>query len=108
MVNNLFSNSMKYNVASGWVELSAANEAGTINISFSNPCLPLPDNFSEMVFERFYRGDLAGSRKIDGTGLGLSLCREIAIASNGQLEFSVINQDRVIANFRAPAASVTV
>lgn len=108
MLNNLFSNAMKYNLLQGWIDISAGMKDNMIEIAFSNPCLPLPDNFSETAFERFYRGDTAHSRKIDGTGLGLSLCREIAIASNGQLEFSVINQNKVTVIFRAPATSITM
>jgi signal transduction histidine kinase len=108
MLNNLFSNAMKYNLPQGWMDISAGIKGSMIEITFSNPCFPLPDNFSDTAFERFYRGDTAHSRKIDGTGLGLSLCREIAIASNGQLEFSVIHQNKVTVIFRAPSTRITM
>ena len=104
MLNNLFSNAIKYNLPQGWIDISASNEDGMVEISFSNPCLPLPDNFSEIAFERFFRGDTAHSRKIDGIGLGLSLCREIATASKGELEFAVVCQNMVNLTFRAPAS----
>ena len=108
MLNNLFSNAMKYNLPQGWMDISAGIKGSMIEITFSNPCFPLPDNFSDTAFERFYRGDTAHSRKIDGTGLGLSLCREIAIASSGQLEFSVIHQNKVTVIFRAPSTRITM
>jgi signal transduction histidine kinase len=44
-------------------------------------------------------------RKVDGTALGLSLCREIAIAGNGKLQFSVTRQNTVTVVFRAHTAS---
>ena len=103
LLNNLFSNAIKFNLPQGWMDISASNKEGMVEISFSNPCFPLPDNFSDTAFERFSRGDTAHRRKIDGTGLGLSLCREIAIAGNGKLEFSVIRQNMVMVVFRAPA-----
>jgi signal transduction histidine kinase len=87
---------MKYNLPQGWIDISAGIKDNMIEIALSNPCLPLPDNFSETAFERFYRGDTAHSRKIDGTGLGLSLCREIAIASNGHLNFRSSTKIRLL------------
>lgn len=35
------------------------------------------------IFERFYRTDLARTRKIGGSGLGLSICKHI-IEAHGQ------------------------
>jgi two-component system heavy metal sensor histidine kinase CusS len=37
------------------------------------------------LFDRFYRGDQARTRQIEGVGLGLSLAREIARAHQGDL-----------------------
>ncbi|HIK08466.1 MAG TPA: hypothetical protein IGS40_27995 [Trichormus sp. M33_DOE_039] len=45
----------------------------------------MPTGDRDQLFERFYRGDLSRNRKVDGTGLGLSLAREITIAHGGDL-----------------------
>jgi signal transduction histidine kinase len=43
-----------------------------------NPTADLSEELLDRAFERFYRADAAHTRKIDGHGLGLSLCLEIA------------------------------
>ena len=104
MLNNLFSNAVKYNEPGGWIDISAWSANDQLHIRFSNPSQPLSDEFAGKVFERFSLGDASHSRRIDGTGLGLSLSREIAIANGGNLTFSVHAQRTVSVEFTAPLA----
>lgn len=107
MLNNLFSNAVKYNEPNGWIDISAWSAQGQLHIRFSNPTQPLSDEFAAKVFERFSRGDESHSRRIDGTGLGLSLCREIAIANGGCLTFRIHEQRTVSVEFIAPLAGAS-
>lgn len=102
MINNLFSNAVKYNEPGGWIDISAWSAHGQLHVSFSNPSQPLSEEFASKAFERFSRGDASHNRRIDGTGLGLSLSREIAIANKGSLSFQVRQQREVIVEFIAP------
>ena len=102
MINNLFNNALKYNLPGGWVAISAWAEGGQLRVLFSNPAAPMSAQAKSQVFERFFRGDAAHNRKIDGTGLGLSLSREIAIAHGGSLRFEVDDQNVVTVEFSAP------
>ncbi len=101
MFNNLFSNAVKYNEPDGWIDISAWAEGSRMHVRFTNPTWPLPDGFEAKVFERFSRGDASHSRRIDGTGLGLSLSREIAVANGGTLTFRVRNRSLVEVEFIA-------
>ena len=46
------------------------------------------------IFERFHRGDSTATQKIEASGLGLSLAREIARAHGGdiQLDAAILGQ----------------
>lgn len=105
LLNNLLNNAMKYNVPDGWIKISAHIHHQQLHISFSNPSYPIDNATKEQVFQRFYRGDSAHNRKIDGIGLGLSLCREIAIANNGSLVFDVDEDHIVTVTFTAPVVN---
>jgi signal transduction histidine kinase len=105
LLNNLLNNAMKYNVPDGWIKISAHVKDQNLHISFANPSFPIAEATREQVFQRFYRGDTAHNRKIDGIGLGLSLCREIAIANHGSLSFEVDSHNIVTVTFCAPLAN---
>ncbi len=107
MFNNLFTNAVKYNEPDGWIDISAWAAHGQLHVRFTNPTQPLPEGFEAKVFERFSRGDAAHSRRIDGTGLGLSLCREIAAANGGMLSFRVRDRALVEVEFVAVLTGVT-
>lgn len=67
-------------------------------LSVENPSAPLPLNFEKQAFDRFYRGNDAHSRAIDGLGLGLSLCQEIASLHDAHLSVKVMSDGVVIFN----------
>lgn len=108
MLNNLFSNAVKYNDPDGWIDISAWTADGKLHIRFNNPTSPLPAGFEAKVFERFARGDASHSRRIDGTGLGLALSREIATANGGTLSFSVRHRTEVTVEFVTRLAGAQV
>jgi two-component system heavy metal sensor histidine kinase CusS len=60
----------------------AANAA---NFRISNSGPGIAPEQRERVFDRFHRADTARNRDTDGVGLGLSLCREIVRAHDGEL-----------------------
>lgn len=102
LLNNLFSNAVKYNEPGGWIEISAWAATDQLRIRFANASGHISDDFSEKMFERFSRADASRSRRIDGTGLGLSLCREIALANGGSLTVRIETHTKVIVDFRVP------
>jgi heavy metal sensor kinase len=85
VLQNLFSNAYKYNREGGEIACSLHIEGARAVLSVSNTTDPETHVDRERLFDRFYRGDPSRNRKVDGTGLGLSLAREISRAHGGEL-----------------------
>jgi len=95
LFNNLISNALRYSPAAGRVHLRASVSPSGTEVVFTNSSAPIPDAQRRRFFDRFYRGDAAHSRDIEGSGLGLSLAREIARAHGGELTLEASRHDEV-------------
>lgn len=84
-LQNLATNAVKYNRPGGQVRFALHQESGRaiLRVENTGPCIPPADH--ERIFERFYRVDPNRSGQVAGTGLGLSLAREIVRAHGGDL-----------------------
>jgi two-component system phosphate regulon sensor histidine kinase PhoR len=49
-----------------------------VHLEINNSAINIPHDLNGKAFDRFYRGHEIGSQLIEGSGLGLSLCKEIA------------------------------
>jgi len=85
VLQNLVNNAVKYNRENGALACTLRRSGGRAVLTVANT---IPEGAAinrERLFERFYRGDDAHSRNVDGQGLGLSLAREISRAHGGDL-----------------------
>ena len=89
LLGNLLDNALRY-ASPGAVEVGVVQDAGGVTqpgvalwVRDHGPGLPGVDG--EEVFERFYRGDVARTRR-DSSGLGLAIAKALAEAHGGSLE----------------------
>ena len=81
---NFTENSIKYGKENGIVEASFYNVDGNnVLTEISDDGDGISEEHLPRIFERFYRTDLARSRKAGGSGLGLAICKHI-IEAHGQ------------------------
>jgi heavy metal sensor kinase len=85
VVHNLTSNAAKYTDESGRVRVKLRRNGTHVRFSVVNSGLGIPESERARIFDRFYRADKARGRDVEGSGLGLSLAREIARAHGGDL-----------------------
>jgi heavy metal sensor kinase len=102
VLHNLIGNAIKYNAEPGWIHIAASRSVQQVLVSVSNASQGIVPGDEQRVFERFYRGDHAHGRTIDGVGLGLSLAREIARAHGGELTLQVGRDHRVFVQLALP------
>ncbi|MEV0662211.1 HAMP domain-containing sensor histidine kinase [Spirillospora sp. NPDC050365] len=82
-VRNLLANAERYAAAQIEVEARANGDGAVVEVHDDGPGIPFADR--DRVFERFARLDPARSRDKGGSGLGLPIAREIAVAHGGTL-----------------------
>lgn len=81
---NLVSNAIKYGKQNGSIVFSVyKTHSNLVLAEISDDGFGIAEEHLTRIFERFYRTDLARSRKEGGSGLGLSICKHI-IEAHGQ------------------------
>ncbi|MEI6661202.1 MAG: ATP-binding protein [Comamonadaceae bacterium] len=102
LIHNLYTNAVKYNQPSGWIEFKLIKQSNQLVLSIENSTLYVAEDFAQRAFDRFYRGDSARNRDVDGMGLGLSICQEIASLHGGVLSLEVKPLPSVLFTLTAP------
>jgi two-component system phosphate regulon sensor histidine kinase PhoR len=80
---NLVDNAIKYGKSNGVIEAGFyIVEGKKILIEITDDGYGIAEEHRSRIFERFYRTDSARTRKVGGSGLGLSICKHIIEAHN--------------------------
>lgn len=84
-VANLLSNAMKFTPDDGTVTVRAGSESGFVWIEVADTGCGIPEADVARVFERFHQVDGGKGGKIQGTGLGLALSKELVELHGGRM-----------------------
>ncbi|HEX9332893.1 MAG TPA: ATP-binding protein [Anaerolineales bacterium] len=87
VLNQLVDNGVKFTPSNGRVLVSIKREGeNLIVVSVTDTGIGIPSNRLEDIFEPFHQLDSSTTRRYGGTGLGLSLVRQIIEAHGSMLE----------------------
>jgi two-component system phosphate regulon sensor histidine kinase PhoR len=82
---NLLSNAIKYSPKGAWARVALAQQNGSCAIAVSDNGLGIPKESIPRLFEKFYRVRCDDRKDIIGTGLGLSLVKQIIEVHQGTI-----------------------
>ena len=77
VLENLFSNSIKYGAEKGTTTLSFYSMGNNVLTEVTDNGEGIEEKDLDRLFERFYRVEKSRSREMGGTGLGLSITKHI-------------------------------
>jgi two-component system sensor histidine kinase BaeS len=86
--SNILQNSLQYTDSPGTLDIRAVDKADRMEITFEDSPPGVPDEALGRLFDRLYRVDASRSRTLGGSGLGLSIARQIVKSHGGTITAS--------------------
>ncbi len=83
---NLLDNAAKYSPGCKTVWLDVESAGGTVSIRVRDRGVGIPRREQQEIFEKFVRGRAPDGASVRGTGMGLAMVRQIAVAHGGDIE----------------------
>ena len=78
VLTNLLTNAVKFNRDAGEIRIAARRgPKGFIEIEVADTGVGISPEEQKRIFERFYQADSSARRRYEGTGIGLSIVRDI-------------------------------
>jgi len=85
MLINLLDNAIKY-TEKGTIVVALKQKDETVEITVEDTGIGIPQEHLARIFERFYVVDKSRSKKLGGTGSGLSIVKHIVLAHKGTID----------------------
>jgi signal transduction histidine kinase len=101
-LRQLLGNAVKYSPPETTIGISASQIEDTITIGVRDHGAGIPPDELDEIFERFYRGKQT-KESVGGTGMGLSIARDIVRAHQGKLRVQNTPEGGAQFSFTLPA-----
>jgi len=85
VLSNLFSNSFKFTEPGGGIGIAMSTDDLGAVITFGDTGCGIPADKLGAVFDRFTQADTSSTRRYEGTGIGLSIVRELVELHGGSV-----------------------
>lgn len=101
---NLISNAIKYNTKGGFVKVSHETTDNEVITHVEDNGFGIPEKEQKKIFEKFFRSEDRRVSKMQGTGLGLFITKEIIERMKGKMWFRSEENKGSKFSFSLPAA----
>ncbi|WP_341279816.1 HAMP domain-containing sensor histidine kinase [Paenibacillus sp. FSL H8-0537] len=85
---NVIGNAIKFAPEGGYIRIEMSLDTDSIKVSVSDNGSGFPDEDGFRLFERFYKADKSRSKKLGGSGLGLSIAQKIVNLHQGVIRIT--------------------
>ena len=86
-LTNILSNAIKFSAPHSIVRVTAMHTSTLAQISIRDYGSGIPEAFRSRIFTRFTQADSSDQRRVQGSGLGLSIAKSIVEQSSGQISY---------------------
>ena len=86
IITNILSNAFKFTPENGLIEVSVYKDEEYASIAICDTGIGIPEEKISKIFDRFYQVNGTHTREQEGTGIGLSLTKELVDLHKGKIE----------------------
>jgi two-component system sensor histidine kinase GlrK len=94
IIDNILSNAIKYSPDEGVIDISSALVDGHLQLFISDQGMGIAEENKDKIFDAFYQGPPPEQNLIKGSGLGLTIVKELILRLNGDIEFLAAKSDQ--------------
>ncbi|WP_019028378.1 sensor histidine kinase [Colwellia piezophila] len=88
ILDNVLSNAIKYSPINGTIEITYQKDKECLTITIIDQGPGIDSALSEKVFDAFYQGQPPQNSQIKGSGLGLTIVKELLLRLNGSIRIT--------------------
>ncbi|MBN2368653.1 HAMP domain-containing histidine kinase, partial [Candidatus Woesearchaeota archaeon] len=85
VIRNLLVNATHFTKVGGTITFDARKKGNYVQFSVKDTGEGIPKNRQSQIFSRFYQADASLTRKVKGSGLGLSICKGLVELMKGKI-----------------------
>ncbi|MEM6895414.1 MAG: ATP-binding protein [Bacteroidota bacterium] len=108
VVYNILSNAFKFSEDGDTVRFGVSYEEGELNIQASDSGKGIPEDKLPFIFDRFYQVDSSSTRHNEGSGIGLSLSKDLVELMDGTITVSSEEGKGTYFTVQIPLAEIKV